>query len=389
MIIINVLDLPTKFYISPVPPHWYPVFINKRHLKQLGLSFKFFTKISEKLYECDSLFISSRYFHLEKHRNSEKIHKLEILRQMREHIKKIVWFDLRDSTGNTQFEVLPYVSRYLKKQILKDCTLYQKKLYGNRIYTQYFHEKFNIDDSYDEEFTPLQSEQRTKIGISWNLGPVDNRNGRRLTRLWNLVWDRIEGLFCLQHRMPWISYQETRDINLLALFRTDYERKTISFQRMQALHLLKQIQDEKIWVGQTIKVRKYQDALVRSKIVLSLFGWGEICRRDFEAFTSGAALLMPDVSHLLSWPELHVPFLTYWPIQWDLSDLVESYKSLLSNEKKRIEIAKEGQEQYKKLWTNEGRQKFCKRLKDFIVDVIKNDGIPRVNAPYLREVNDK
>ena len=389
MIIINVLDLPTKFYISPVTPHWYPIFINKHYLKQLGLSFKFFTKISEKLYECDSLFISSRYFHLEKHRNSEKIHKLDILRQMREHVKKMVWFDLRDSTGNTQFEVLPYVSRYLKKQILKDWTLYQKKLYGNRIYTQYFHEKFNIDDNYDEQFTPLQSEERTKIGISWNIGPIDNRNGRRLTRLWNLFWDRIERLFCLQHRMSWTSYQETRDMNLLALFRTDYERKTISFQRMRALHLLKQIQDEKIWVEQSIRGRKYQDALVRSKIVLSLFGWGEICRRDFEAFASGAALLKPDISHLLSWPELHVPYLTYWPIQWDLSDLVESYKFLSSNEEKRIEIAKEGQEQYKQIWTKEGRQNFCERLKNLMVDVIKNDGIPRVNAPYLREVNNK
>ncbi len=389
MIKINVLDLPTKFYISPVSPYWYPIFINNRYLKQLGLSFKFFTSIEEKLNECDCLFVSSRYLHLEKHRNSEKTQKLEILRQLREHIKKIVWFDLRDSTGNTQFEVLPYVSRYLKKQILKDWTLYQKKLYGNRIYTQYFHENFNIYDNYDEQFIPLRSEERTKIGISWNLGLCDHRNGGKLTRLWNLVWDRIERLFCLQHRMPWISHQETRDINLLALFRTEYERKTISFQRMRALHLLKQIQDEKIWVGQKITVRKYQNALARSKIVLSLFGWGEICHRDFEAFTSGASLLMPNVSHLLSWPELHVPFLTYWPIQWDLSDLVESYNFLLSHEKKRIEIAKEGQEQYKKLWTNEGRQKFCIRLKDFIVDVIKNDGIPRVNTPYLREVNDK
>ena len=389
MIKINVLDLPTKFYISPVSPYWYPIFINNRYLKQLGLSFKFFTSIAEKLNECDSLFVSSRYFHLEKHRNSEKTQKLEALRQLREHIKKIVWFDLRDSTGNTQFEVLPYVSRYLKKQILKDWTLYQKKLYGNRIYTEYFHNKFNIEDNYDEQLTPFPSKERTKIGISWNVGLLDNRNGGILTRLWNLGYDRVERLFCLQHRMPWTLYQETRDINLFALFRTDYERNTISFQRKRALHLLKQIQDEKILVGQKISARKYQDALARSKIVLSLFGWGEICHRDFEAFTYGAALLKPDVSHLLSWPEIHAPFLTYWPIQWDLSDLVESYNFLLSHEKKRIEIAKEGQEQYKKLWTNEGRQNFCIRLKDFIVDVIKNDGIPRVNAPYLGEVDDK
>ena len=59
------------------------------------------------------------------------------------------------------------------------------------------------------------------------------------------------------------------------------------------------------------------------------------------------------------------------------------------NEKKRIEIAKEGQERYKQQWTKEGRQTFCEQLKDFMVDVIKNDGIPRVNAPYLREVNNK
>ena len=54
--------------------------------------------------------------------------------------------------------------------------------------------------------------------------------------------------------------------------------------------------------------------------VLSPFGYGEICFRDFEAVLSGALLLKPDCGHLETWPDIYGEG-TYVPLDWMASDL--------------------------------------------------------------------
>ena len=61
-------------------------------------------------------------------------------------VNKIIWFDISDSTSVTHFEVMPFIDLYLKKQIFKDKKNYQRKLYGGRIFTDYFHKKYSIND---------------------------------------------------------------------------------------------------------------------------------------------------------------------------------------------------------------------------------------------------
>ena len=47
---------------------------------------------------------------------------------------------MRDSAGTTQFEVLPFVKKYIKKQFYKDKKLILK-LKGGRFYTDHYIKK--------------------------------------------------------------------------------------------------------------------------------------------------------------------------------------------------------------------------------------------------------
>ena len=71
---------------------------------------------------------------------------LEYLSEIRSKVKKIIWFDNSDSSSVTNFEVMPYVDIYLKKQILINKSLYNSNFYGGRIFTDFYHKKFKIID---------------------------------------------------------------------------------------------------------------------------------------------------------------------------------------------------------------------------------------------------
>jgi Glycosyl transferases group 1 len=84
----------------------------------------------------------------------------------------------------------------------------------------------------------------------------------------------------------------------------------------------------------------YMQELQNSKICFSPFGYGEICWRDYEAIAAGAVLLKPDMSHISTNPDIYVPFETYVPIKWDMSDLNDKIHMLLQNDQLRENIAK-------------------------------------------------
>lgn len=84
----------------------------------------------------------------------------------------------------------------------------------------------------------------------------------------------------------------------------------------------------------------YLQELRNSKICFSPFGYGEICWRDYEAIATGATLLKPDMSHISTKPDIYIPFETYVPVKWDMSDLDDKIQMLLENDELRQKIAK-------------------------------------------------
>lgn len=71
--------------------------------------------------------------------------------------------------------------------------------------------------------------------------------------------------------------------------------------------ILNKIGKDQRFISGEVGQRQYNNELVRSRIVLSPFGWGELCFRDFEAVFSGALLMKPDMSHLETWPDVFSP----------------------------------------------------------------------------------
>jgi hypothetical protein len=85
--------------------------------------------------------------------------------------------------------------------------------------------------------------------------------------------------------------------------------------------------------------RQYYEELLRSRICISPFGYGEVCGRDIEAITCGCLLIKPDMSHLRSHPDVFIPGETYVPVRWDYADLAETCARYLDQETERARIA--------------------------------------------------
>jgi len=72
--------------------------------------------------------------------------------------------------------------------------------------------------------------------------------------------------------------------------------------------------------GRPLRQEDYYLSLLRSRAVLSPWGWGEACHRDYEAMLLGAVLIKPDTSHVKCWPDIFATGKTYVPCEPDFSD---------------------------------------------------------------------
>ena len=86
-------------------------------------------------------------------------------------------------------------------------------------------------------------------------------------------------------------------------------------------------------------------AVMNSKVLISLYGWGEICYKEFEATICGCCFIMPDMSNIKTWPNIYQNEITYLPIKWDLSNLEDIYKKVIRNSDLRIKLVKNSQKE--------------------------------------------
>ena len=114
---------------------------------------------------------------------------------------------------------------------------------------------------------------------------------------------------------------------------------------------------------------KYLNEIKNSKFVVSPFGWGEICPRDFETFFHGGVLIKPDMTIFDTWPNWYISKKTYLPINWDLKDFNNKIKFALNNYNKLKKIAINAQKNYLIYTTGKkSKEIFAKRF----LKLIKN-----------------
>jgi len=290
---------------------------------------------------------------------------IDLLKKLRDKYKTIVFFCGQPEAGTNRLDILPFVDRLFYKSIFSDPRDYQKKLYGKNLFADYYHANYGVTDNpvYINKGY-ISSEDAKRPELSWNIGlgtyPRLNwpqRLGTILARanmpnLGQLIGGKPLSLACLPGS---VSHKKIKNNSCSKRVISIHARipkvtcPSIAYQRTLFNKYISELPNEKknIFLTGTAPQNQYYKELNLSKMVLSPFGWGEVCFRDFEAIIFGALVIKPDMSHLITWPNVYVPNETYIPIKWDGSDLLEKCEFYLDNENERQKIASNAFEQYK------------------------------------------
>ena len=248
---------------------------------------------------------------------------VEIIQEIKKRCNTLIWFDALDSTGDTSFYLTEYVDRYLKQQLLKNKKLYLKPMYGNRIWCDFYHTKYELEDSkYGGEEPLLQKlEQLENVGLSWNFG------------MSKMVWDNPIVLADCDRKID-LYYRGSRCDSI-----THYQRKLV-VEKINSIKNMEIVNPEE-HVSKEVYIKEISD----SRSVISPCGWGELCFRDYETFIAGAALIKPYIGYVETYPDCFVEYETYIPIKWDFSNF-DDVISFITEKKKNKIIAEAGQERY-------------------------------------------
>jgi len=283
---------------------------------------------------------------LENNYKFNDINTTEILSLLRKKYERVTLFDDGARASIDFPQALPLVDIYFHCQVYKDRTLYTKPLHRGQLYSDYFFKK-GIQNNDDYYSVPVEEEHLNKIKVAWNIGAGCYPR---------IDWLRRAGLLASGLTRPSVvslfytdpsksKPPKNREIyDIQARFSIQNE-PTIAKQRVRVLEELSG--NKSVLTGMTSQ-KQFKKEIRNSKIVVSPFGWGEVCFRDFEAILNGALLLKPSMDHLETWPDIYVPDGTYISFRWDAEDLNEKIDMILADDEKRREISKNAFSMYMK-----------------------------------------
>lgn len=355
---MKTIHILTTNIIHNSPAFNLPINLHKKLLKSLNLDIHFFFKINESLFNCDILLINSKFFRAWWTTKKQAI--IDFIGKAKNSGNIVLWADTTDSSGTFQSQVLPFVDGYYKSLLLKDKKRYLKNFYGNRIFTDYYHAHFGINDDNNDDTSKnqIQEHDLKKMQVLWNASLGDYGTN---SKFYNKLRQYLS--LNVRYSAKFISPYNNRTNDISCRIRQNYSRNTIQFQRAELSELLK-----KIYMIETnlIPREQYIKELQNSKIGISPFGWGEFAYRDYEIIINGACLFKPDMSHITTWPDLYIPDETFIAFRWDMTDIEDKINLLLSN-KQYLDIANHAQQVYRKyLFEREGHEEFCQRVADIV-----------------------
>ncbi|MDA3939476.1 MAG: glycosyltransferase [Spirochaetia bacterium] len=273
---------------------------------------------------------------------------LELMLRLREKYHRIVFFHDDAGGGIPRAQVLPFVDLFYQKALFLDRSIYLRSLYGKELYSDYSHKEYGIEDPNPvRRQEVLEPDQLNKLRLSWNIGigqfPKHKHRQRIAVALARLVDLRLVSLFHTKIPERAAVYQDSfRAIGVHARLGI-VSQPSLAHHRQMILDSI--LGDSRFLTGE-VGQRQYNRELSQSRIVLSPFGWGELCFRDFEAVLSGSLLLKPDMSHLETWPDVFVDGKTYVGFSWNSEDLLEKANTILENEALRRDIVQNAYNSY-------------------------------------------
>ena len=86
---------------------------------------------------------------------------------------------------------------------------------------------------------------------------------------------------------------------------------------------------------------EFHRQMTRSKLVISAFGWGEVCLESLRR-SAGAAFAMPDISIIETWPNIYRE--TYIALPWDFETVNEILDDALMRPQDLVAMADTAQQ---------------------------------------------
>ena len=346
---------------------WNWFFIFKKELAELSIKVEFFYSMNEKFFEADHLFLNSRSIPTINNRID-----LVFLKKISAKNKNLYWFDMRDSAGTTQFEVLPYVKKYIKKQFYKTKDIYFQKIEGGRCYTDYYIKKNKIQDTENYNQELLTSGNISKLILGWNIGVAfffDYVNFSKIDYYIETI--KFRYFKSNNYRMILPNYEnwieDSNKYDFFSLMNTNFSRNSVGFQRKMLKKILRDIKkkEDKIIEGRLSK-KKYYLSLRNSKVSVGAFGWGEVCYREFEAIKSGTAFMTADMSNIETWPNIYHEDQTYLPYNFDFENLIDNLNRLVNDINLRKMLVNNSKDILQNCHSSIGRDYFIKKILEII-----------------------
>ncbi len=346
--------------------YWNWFFLFQKELLDQEIKVNFFSKINQNFFDADHLFLNSRSFP-----NMNDRVDLDNLKKIYLKNKNLYWFDMRDSAGTTQFEVLPFVKKYIKKQFYKDKTIYKKKLEGGRFYTDHYIKKYKIKDhkSYDQELLDIQ--YLPKLILGWNLGVAfffDYLNFSKIDYFLELL--KFKYLNIKDYKMKLQFYQNWEDdkkkYDFFSLMNTNFYRASVGFQRIRLKENLRSISNENKFISGRLNKKNYYKTLRNSKVSIGAYGWGEVCYREFESIMSGTPFMTANMENIETWPNIYHEGETYLSYSLDFKNLKNNLDILIKDLNLRKKLVKNSKLILQDCHADEGKNYFLRKINEII-----------------------
>ncbi len=112
-----------------------------------------------------------------------------------------------------------------------------------------------------------------------------------------------------------------RKTSVLFVGTVAYSQTEVETHRRMAARICRHIHGGIGLAGRPLRPPQYIQTIQESRAILSPFGWGESCHRDYEAWILGAVLIKPECDWVHGWPDLYRAEETYLPCRHDLGDV--------------------------------------------------------------------
>lgn len=280
------------------------------------------------------------------------------IKSLRRFSIKIILFDTGDSSGSRMFWLTPHVDLHWKKQLLIDTSEYLINK-GDESLMCWIGKDYTPSNI---PYKALMKEDISKLKVAWNIGMLDYRK------------------FPFSRHYPFGTSWLLNSLYKLPDFKTNFELKNIltvyrgstsadsrySMQRKYLIEQLKSISayNTNVITGSPIPKKDYLKEVNDSKVIISPFGWGEVCYRDFESIIGGSLLLKPSMSHINTYPNVYVNDYSYVEIDWNFSDLEKILSKIDCNFSDYHKIIINGQNILKEAQSNAGS--FVQRFKSLV-----------------------